>query len=238
MGEEERIGAQGIRAFLLFRDEPLPGLGGRLPASAQPMEHRGLVYACDAAQSARHEALRDPDSKAARDQLVEEEPLALVRHAPCVEYEGLLLVVPEAAESDDALFDELREGRRLRALVLLSRFRRRMHEKRDGLGEVADRVVALLDQPQRVPADLRGPLAQEARVDRPSALATEENVGCPGGVRSGCIREVLDERGLLDGGLARGVKGLEQQVEALHSASSPSNSTSRRSAWRPRSSER
>ena len=88
---------------------------------------------------------------------------------------------------------------------------RRRQQQGDGLGEIAYRVVAFLEQPQRQAGGLGGPLAQ-AHV-RHGALepATREEVERPGGVGGRRLGEVALERRHL---LARAIGGVQLEVEA------------------------
>ena len=106
-------------------------------------------------ERALHEQLADADAKAAADQLVEQEAPGVSSSS---QYDGDargLLLGREAAQRQQALLDPLGEAEVAR------RARRRQHV-RDGLGEVADRLVAGVEEPV-VDAGARGTRAPTAR---------------------------------------------------------------------------
>src|SRR5207248_755353 len=89
-------------------------------------------------------------------------------------------------------------------------------QERDRLREVADRVVALAEEPVRNAGLLNGPRREFARFEETLGTASEEEARGPRGVCRRGGGEVASERGDLLVGLGGGVERGVEVGEELH----------------------
>ena len=82
MGQEERIGAAHVGVGRIVSQQLGEEGGGRLPVAHQAMSDDRRIDPADFAQCPRHELLRHSHAERATDELVPDEPLALVELAP------------------------------------------------------------------------------------------------------------------------------------------------------------
>ena len=205
MREEERIG--------LARRRPCsPALSGAISAhvargarlrrccrcSPSGAARRSLASMPATAASARcTSSLRHADAKAAADQLGQQEAARRSRARPSSRAARSRLPSGGAAQRQQALLDPLARGPRSRCA------RGRRQHVGDGLGEVADRLVALLEQPVGDAARARSAsCAQQRGRHHLARLAAGEEVRPPRRrPRGAALREVALQR--LDLGVRR-----------------------------------
>ncbi len=160
-------------------------------------------------ERARHQQARDTDAKPAADELDQQEAPGRIELVGVGAQPRQRFGRREAAQRQHARLDPVREAEDAAA-------RWRRQQVRDRLGEVADSLVALLEQPVGNAAGCEGELAQGAAVDDLARLAAGEEVDRPGGICRRHGGEIPDQR--LDLGLRgrRRVEGEEQLGEAAH----------------------
>ncbi len=186
IGEEKRVGAANIGVIGVFSDELRVKCGVGLPVAHQAM---GDSFGCDSGetgQRAHHQILRNPDAEFTGDELVPDEALPLVHFEPGVDHGFALAVVAPFAQRQEAF-----------AYPVVQRFGggcdRRGKQERDGLGEIADRRVAVSEDPLRYARFGDGPFHELTDFDEPLNAAPDEKVDGPDGVfRSRCA-EIGDQ---------------------------------------------
>ena len=151
VGEAEGVGTADVGIAGIGGNELAPEFGGGLPLSHQAMRHGFGRDAAGFGDSANHQALRHADAEFAGDELVPGEALALVQLAPRLDQPAAARFVIGVAQGEQALFDPVVQ-RQLAGGV------GGRQEKGDGLGEIADRVVALAEQPVGDAGLFDGPL--------------------------------------------------------------------------------
>ncbi len=216
--KEERIRlAEVERAGLGRRRQLEIALGARRRALVGVAHHAlGDELGVDAGalgERALHEQPADADPELAADQLVEQEPPGRVELVPVRGDARFLLGGREAAQRQQPLLDPLGEAE-------VARARRRRQHVRDGLGEVADRLVAGVEQPVvDAGAAARG-RPQDGVRHHLAGLAAGEEVHRPRGVARRRFGEVALQR--VDLGERRGaaVELGEEAREALHASAS------------------
>src|SRR5690606_31688084 len=98
----------------------------------------------------------------------------------------------------------------------LPRLARAVEQQGDGLGEVADDGVALIEEPGLDAGAMERPVAELAAGEQPLDLAPGEEIDRPGGVLRRGDREIGRHRLDLVVGGGRAVDGLEESGEELH----------------------
>ncbi len=172
IGKEERIGPAGIGIAHVGRDEPAPEIGRGLPLAHEPVRDDFRGKAADLGDGAHYQALRDAHAKFAGDELVPDEALALVHLAPRGGQRVAAHGIAGIAQGQQALLhpimqrqcDDVAAGRQ---------------EQRDGLGEIADRLIAFAEQPLRHARLFDGPLRQFARFQQALGTAADQEVDGP-----------------------------------------------------------
>ena len=213
--EEERVGLArfGGRVHGLRVDEQRVARGvGRVELVG--VAHHALrqqlgVDAGRLGQRAQHQVARDAHAKRAADQLGQQEAAGGVELAPVAFQRDRHGVWRLAAQREQALLDP-HVQRQVHRLA-----RRRQHVG-DGLGQVADDVVALVEQPLGDAGGLARGRAQQAGGHGLARLAAGQEVQRPGRVGGPCALEVGEQGvGLLLGRRRRVERG-EQGGELLH----------------------
>ena len=175
IGEAEGIWTADVGIAGIGGNELAPEFGGGLPLSHEAMRHGFRSDAAGFGDRANDQALRDADAKFAGDELVPGEALAFVQLAPRLDQEAAARFVIGVAQGEEALFDPV--VKRELAGGVGGR-----QEKGDGLGEIADRVVAVAEQPVGDAGFFDGPLGELARFEEPLGAAADQEVDGPGGV--------------------------------------------------------
>ena len=191
--------------------QPREEVGRGLPVAHEPMRHDGRVEAAGLAQRPGHQLLRDPHAEPAADQLVPDEPLAVVELAPGVEHRRALLVLAPAPQGQQVILDPL--GKRPVARAL-----RRREQQRDRLGDVADGVIRLLEQPVLDPRRLGRPGPHPARGHDLPRLPADQEIHRPRRVGGRRLGEVTPQRLDLDARLRRLVQEGVKVGKSLHSS--------------------
>ena len=179
-------------------------------------------------QRALHQQLADADPEAAADQLGQQETAGRVEFVPVTGDRLGLPLRRRIAQRQQAVLDPLRQA-------AIGQARRRRQHQRDRLGQVADRLVALLEQPVVDAGALAGERAQQAGRNDLARLAAGQKIDRPrriGGVGQG---QVGAQRAHFVGGRGARIEGAEQAREAPHQpspdpASAPPSAASI-SAW-------
>ena len=115
------------------------------------------------------------------------ETIALLLPSPESESDIPLHVVLLAPKWEQALLDPLREGKVARGACV-------RENEGDGLGQVTDLVVTLLEQPIRYARGFGGPCAQFTRRYQTLGAPAAQEMDSPGGVHRRSAPEVLDQR--------------------------------------------
>jgi hypothetical protein len=100
MGQEERIGAAYVSIGWIVGQQLGEEGGGWLPVAHQAMSDDCRVNGANFAQCPRHELLRHTHAENAADELVPDEPLALVELVPGEDHGGPLIVFGLAAQRE------------------------------------------------------------------------------------------------------------------------------------------
>jgi hypothetical protein len=230
MREEERVRLADVeRPRLGRRGELREALGARRRAlvgvAHHPLRDELGVDAGAFGERALHEQLRNADPELAADQLVEEKSPGGVELVPILGNATRLLDRRQPAQRQQPLLDPFGEAE-------VARARRRRQHVRDRLGEIADRLVARVEQPLvDAGAAARGRPQHRVRNDL-AGLAASEEEDRPRRVARRGAREVALQG--VDLGERRGaaVELSEELREALHSprSSPPAGSSS---SWSP-----
>jgi hypothetical protein len=194
MGQEKGIGlAAAQRVFLvrLGRDQLQEALRGGADAAIGPA-HQALrddfaVHGGDGAQCACHEQFRDADAKAAANEFHQQEALAGFQLVPKAEQRFPNSLGRRAAQRRNALLDPFRQPG-------VAVARRRRQDVGDGFRQVADRVVAFVEQPVVQPGVFGSVLAQQFTGNRLARLAAGEKIHSPGRVFRRRAAEVVFQR--------------------------------------------
>ena len=177
-GRTDTAGRRRRRRAGVARDQRRIARRRRAPTRAVGVAHHALrdelgVEPGELGQRALHQQLADADAKAAADQLVEQEA---ARRIELVQWPGRrlgLLLGRSAAQRQQPRLDPLREA------LVVALARRRQHV-RDGLGEIADRLIALLEQPLGDARHGAARVAQARRRHHLARLAAGEEIHRPG----------------------------------------------------------
>src|SRR6478672_12310492 len=137
------------------RDQLLKELSAWFPAPHEAVGDHLLVDSTQLSTRPRNQSLRRPHPEASGDQLVPHQPLAPVELAPGLDHHRALNVVVLTAQSKQPV-DPVCKWQLARATAV------REHQ-RDGLGQITDLLIALLEQPFRQAGLLRGPGSKLAR---------------------------------------------------------------------------
>ena len=165
-------------------------------------------------ERALHQQLADADAKAAADQLGEQEAPGVSSSSQYGATRCGLLLGRQAAQRQQALLDPLGQAE-------VARARRRRQHVRDGLGEVADRLVALVEQPVGDAGALAGDRAQQRRSAPPGAACRRRGSTPPRRRRAARPRRSSAcSAATLSSGRGARVELGEEAGEALHDAPS------------------
>src|SRR5690348_10744787 len=171
-------------------------------------------------ERADHQWLRYANAKTTGDEFVPDETLRARQFTPGRENGPSLLGFVTAGEREEVILDP-NVQRPFDAGVALG------EEQRDRLGEIADRRVALIEQPLWNPARLRGPIGKPAHWNQPLRPPTAQKVNGPCRVRWFSMRKVLHHRIDLFTGACCLVDGGDQSSELPHATiSSPATARS------------
>ena len=145
MGEEERVRLADVERAGVGRTGELREAccaGRRLGVAVahHPLGDELGVDAGALGERALHEQLADADAKAAADQLVEQEAARRVELVPIRSDPRRLLLGREAAQRQQAVLDPLGQAE-------VAALRGRRQDQGDGLGEIADGLIAGVEQP-------------------------------------------------------------------------------------------
>jgi hypothetical protein len=169
----------------------------------QPLRHQLGIDAGDFAQRTGHQQPRHADPEAAADQFHQQEAFTPSGLVPQREQRRAHRLGRRAAQRQDALVHP-----DCQAHIAFARWRRQ--NVGDGFGQVADRVIAFVEQPvvQRCPLDRV--LAQQPGRHRLPRLAAGQKVDRPGGIgRTGACEIGLQRGQLAVGGGSRVQFGVE-----------------------------
>ncbi len=224
MGEEKRIrpaviGARRTGGCQQGAETISGRQGGIVGGADQSLRDQPGVDTGDASQRARHQQPADADAEAAADQLDQQEALGRIQLVGMAAQRRQHVFGRTAAQRQQPVFDPVGQPHGRFAV-------RRRQQVGDRLGEIADGLVALLEQPLRQAGGGHGERPQFARAHHLSRLAAGEEVHRPGGVAGFGLAEVACHR--LDLGLGRRalVEFGEQPCKALHAALAPCSASS------------
>jgi len=174
--EVERVGLSGLasRRFGFEQSGEVPR--GRTPVALEPMGHHRRGDARQVGERAHQRRTRHPDAQLARDELMPNEPLRRVQFRPRGAQEGALSEHGCVGQRLEAPLDELRQRRRRGVGI-------RRQEEGHRLGEVADMLVTVLDQPKGEIGGFRGQLAQDGGSYRAFQTPAGKKPHRPRGVR-------------------------------------------------------
>ncbi len=224
MREEERIrlarlGRRGrLRRIDQQRIARSIGRVALVGVAHEPLRQQLRVDARRFRQRAQHQALRHADAEAAADQLGQQETARGIELAPVALQRGRDRLGRLAAQREQPLLDPHVQRQ-------LDRLRRRRQHVGDGLGEVADDVVALVEQPFRDARRLARGAAQQAGGHGLARLAAGQEVERPRRVGGLGAAEIQQQRVGLLLRRRRRVQRREQGRELLHGASAGAGSS-------------
>src|SRR5262249_18319837 len=219
--QEERVRPAGVDVGDLGGGQRDEERGRRLPVAHEPVRDRLGRDTAGLTQGPRHEKLRHAHAEGPGDELVPDERLSLVHRRPGGEHRGLLPLLAVAPEGKQDLLDPFAERP-------VGGPDRRGEDESNRLGQVADGVAALGEQPVRNTGDFRGPIAKLARRHGLAWLAAGQEIDGPRSVGGADTGEVSGQRLDLFRGFGRGVEGRIKLGEGFHaspsgSSASPSN---------------
>ena len=152
---------------------------------------------------------RDSNPKLACNELMPEEPLRRVEQGPGCAQDSALLGLSAAGKRQQVLFNELRE-RRWRGMSI------GREQQREGFGEIADVLVALINQPHGKLCHFGCALAQMGRFYGTLQPPAREKPQRPGGVGGRRIPKVALERRELLRRAGRAIQSREQLGKGAH----------------------
>ena len=176
--EEERIRLPGIQPRqTVLRHQPRKTCSirpGRLVGVAHhALRHRLGIEPSPLGQRALHQQLADADAKATADQLGQQESLVGVEFVPVLRNARRLRLRRIATQGQQALLDPNGEAD-------IAALRSRRQHMSDRLGQIADSLIALLEQPVIDAGTLTGERSQHPRRHRLTRFSSRQEVHRPG----------------------------------------------------------
>ena len=175
IGEAERVGPADIGVAGVGGDQLAPEFGGGLPLSHQAMRHDLGAMPLASARARTTRLCETPTRNSPVISLFQTKRWRFVQLAPGLDEPAAARLVVGLAQGQQALFDPVVQRQRAGGGG-------RRQEQRDGFGEVADGVVALVEQPVRDAGLFDGPLRELARFQEALGTAADQEVDGPGGV--------------------------------------------------------
>ena len=197
----------------LVRDQTGKGRGigaGRLVGVAHhALRHHGRLEAGHFSQRALHQQLAHAHPKAAADQLDEQEAPCRIELIPPGRDLRRLRLRRGLAQGQQPLLDPRGQGQ-------IAGARRCGQHLGDGLGQIAHRLIALLEQPVIDAGSLAGQRTQHPGGHHLTRLATREEIDRPGRVGRIRLGKITPQRRHLGVGGGAGIELVKESRKALH----------------------
>ncbi len=210
--QEERVRLGSVLAPIFRVDQAFEELRRGLPAAHQSMGDPCGLDSGRLGQRPGDQPPRHAHAKRAGEQLVEGEARIGGQLAPEADDTGLALVVFQIPQRQNALLYPVVQGD-IQAGIAGFDF---IEQQGDGFGQIADRRIAFLDQPERHVDRLGRPFAQPRGGNQPLDTPAAQKRHRPGRIRRRGGREIVAHGRNLVVGRGTGIQTRVQRGESTH----------------------